>query len=257
MRLVPATRSFSKGKQFHMPAQVISAPKANYCFGLSSLRGYRSKFSFDQNTRSCLSQKQLSQRLASTRVPTSHGKKKSWLNCTLGDWKLCSETLACGSRLYLSLEYFDYLWSAISIIALTRTERFLAFWLVDKTTDHGNDVMVADSRSSRVLLGGSRFNLSFEHFDDISIWVDMSQYRPWKIVVDLLNRQWENVVYLSRSLLALEVPHHMSLSYVVVRSRSGGVVDWSRETGMLPCFQEKLWWVRPRTVQTMTSVLTK
>ena len=36
------------------------------------------------------------------------------------------------------------------------------------------------------------------------------------------------MVYLSRSLLALEVPHHTSLSYVVVRSRSGGLVagDW-------------------------------
>ena len=171
-------------------------------------------------------------------------KKKSWLNCTLGDWKLCSETLACGSRLYLSLEHFDYLWSAISTIALTRTERFLAFWLVDKTTDHGNDVMVVDSRSSRVLLGGSRFNLSFEHFDDISIWVDMSQYRPWKIVVDLLNRQWENVIYLSRSLLALEVPYHMSLSYAVVRSRSGGLVagDWYATV----LSREDLWWVRPK-----------
>ena len=171
-------------------------------------------------------------------------KKKSWSNCTLGDWKLCSETLACGSRLYLSLEHFDYLWSVISIIALTRTERFLAFWLVDKTTDHGNDVMVADSRASRVLLGGSRFNLSFEHFDDISIWVDMSQYRPWKIVVDLLNRQWENVMYLSRSLLALEVPHHMSLSYAAVRSRRGGLVagDWYATV----LSREDLWWVRPK-----------
>ena len=35
-------------------------------------------------------------------------------------------------------------------------------------------------------------------------------------------------MYLSRSLLALEVPHHMSLSYAAVRSRSGGLVagDW-------------------------------
>ena len=94
MRLVPATRSFSKGKQFHMPAQVISAHKANCCFGLSSLRGYRSKFSFDQNTRSCLSQKQLSQRLASTRVPTSHGKKKKLVKLHFGrlktlQWNTC------------------------------------------------------------------------------------------------------------------------------------------------------------------------
>ena len=255
MRLVPATRSFSKGKQFHMPAQVISAHKANCCFGLSSLRGTAANFRSTKTHEVVCRRSQLSQRLTSTRVPTSHGKKKSWSNCTLGDWKLCSETLACGSRLYLSLEHFDYLWSAISIIALTRTERFLAFWLVDKTTDHGNDVMVADSRASRVLLGGSRFNLSFEHFDDISIWVDMSQYRPWKIVVDLLNRQWENVMYLLRSLLALEVPHHMSLSYVVVRSRGGGLVagDWYATV----LSRGDLWWVRSRTVQTVTSVLTK
>ena len=174
MRLVPATRSFSKGKQFHMPAQVISAPKANYCFGLSSLRGTVANFRTTKTHEVVCRRSSCRSDLQARVSRLAMVKKKSWLNCTLGDWKLCSETLACGSRLYLSLEHFDYLWSAISIIALTRTERFLAFWLVDKTTDHGNDVMVADSRSSRVLLGGSRFNLSFEHFDDISIWVDMS-----------------------------------------------------------------------------------
>ena len=175
MRLAPATRSFSKGKQFHMPAQVISTRKANCCFGLSSLRGTAANFRLTKTHEVVCRRSQLSQRLASTHVPTSHGKKKnSWLNSTLGDWKLCSETLSCGSRLYLSLEHFDYLWSVMSIIALTKTERFLALWLVDKITDHGNDVMMAHSRASRVLLGGSLFHLSFEHFDNISIWVDMS-----------------------------------------------------------------------------------
>ena len=255
MRLATASRSFCKGKQLHMPAQVFSEHKANCCFGLSSLPGTAANFRSTKTHEVVCRRSSCRSDLQARVSRLAMVKKKSWLNCTLGDWKLCSETLACGSRLYLSLEHFDYLWFVISIIALTRTKRFLAFWLVDKTTDHGNDVMVADSRASRVLLGGSRFNLSFEHFDDISIWVDMSQYRPWKIVVDLLNRQWENVIYLSRSLLALEVPHHMSLSYAVVRSRSGGLVagDWYATV----LSRGDLWWVRSRTVQTMTSVLTK
>ena len=179
MRLASATISFSKGKQFHMSAQVISAHKANCCFGLSLLPGTAVNFRSTKTHEVFCRRSQLSQWLASTRVPTSHHdgkKKKSWLNCTLDDWKLYSETLFLW--LVVILESWTFwlpmVWSVMSIIALTRTERFLALWLVDKTTDHGNEVMMAHSRASRVSLGGSRFHLTFEHFDDISIWVDMS-----------------------------------------------------------------------------------
>lgn len=145
MRLAPATRSFSK--QFHIPAQVISAHKASCCFGLSSLRGTTANFRSTKTHEVVCRRSQLSQRLAITRVPTSHhdGKKKSWLNCTLDDWKLCSETLFLWLMVILEswTLWLPMVWSVMSIIALTRTERFLALWLVDKTTDHGNDVMMA------------------------------------------------------------------------------------------------------------------
>ena len=59
-----------------MPAQVISAHKANCCFGLSSLRGTAANFRSTKTHEVVCRRSQLSQRLASTRVPTSHGKKK-------------------------------------------------------------------------------------------------------------------------------------------------------------------------------------
>lgn len=59
-----------------MPAQVISARKANCCFGLSSLRGTAANFRSTKTHEVVCRRSQLSQRLTSTRVPTSLGKKK-------------------------------------------------------------------------------------------------------------------------------------------------------------------------------------
>ena len=59
-----------------MPAQVISAHKANCCFGLSSLRGTAANFRSTKTHEVVCRRSQLSQRLTRTRVPTSHGKKK-------------------------------------------------------------------------------------------------------------------------------------------------------------------------------------